>query len=162
MTGVLLRATGLAGIYLLVMTSLDPGDIVVGVALGLIIALALRPHRLHRSSSGGVGPLEWLGAFAGMLIETGREMIVGSWRVVRFCLGSSATPGFVEIPRSGRSRQNVALWGILTGEAPDEVPVDVDEARDVLIVHLVDVGDPDAVRARHRRAHERWQRRVVR
>ena len=52
--------------------------------------------------------------------------------------------------------------GVLTGEAPDEVPVDVDEERDVLIVHLVDATDPDAVRARHHRAYERWQRRVVR
>lgn len=162
MSGVLLRAAGLAGIYLLVMTSLDPGDGLIGAALGLTIAMALRPHRMDRSSSNRVAPVEWLGAFAGMLIETAREMVVGSWRVVRFCLGGQASPGFVEIPRNGRSRQSVALWGILTGEAPDEVPVDVDEARDVLIVHLVDVSDPDAVRTRHQRAYERWQRRVVR
>lgn len=162
MIGVLIRAAGLAGIYLLVMTSLDPGDVLVGAFLGLATALAIRPHRMDRSSSGRVGPLEWIGAFAGMLIETAREMIVGSWRVVRFCLGGPARPGFVEIPRNGRSRRSVALWGILTGEAPDEVPVDADEARDVLIVHLVDVSDPDAVRARHQRAYERWQRRVVR
>jgi multisubunit Na+/H+ antiporter MnhE subunit len=53
-------------------------------------------------------------------------------------------------------------WGVLTGEAPDEIVVDVDVERDVLIVHLVDARDPDAVRARHRRAYERWQRTVVR
>ena len=63
--------------------------------------------------------------------------------------------------RAATVRGRVALWGVLTGEAPDEVPVDVDEARDVLIVHLVDASDPDAVRARHQRAYERWQRRVV-
>jgi hypothetical protein len=55
---------------------------------------------------------------------------------------------------------NVALWGVLTGEAPDEVPVEVDEARGVLLVHLVDASDPGAVRARHERASAR-QRRVV-
>ncbi|MGP1675479.1 MAG: Na+/H+ antiporter subunit E, partial [Candidatus Limnocylindrales bacterium] len=140
----------------------DPGDVLVGAALGLTIAVALPPHRADRSSADRVGPIEWVGAFAGMLIETAREMVVGSWRVVRFCLGAQASPGFVEIPRNGRSRESVALWGVLTGEAPDEVPVDVDEERDVLIVHLVDVGDPDAVRTRHQRAYERWQRRVVR
>ena len=112
MSGLLLRAAGLAGIYLLVMTSLDPGDVIVGAALGLTIAVALRPHQMNRSSSDRVAPIEWLGAFAGMLIETAREMIVGSWRVVRFCLGGPARPGFVEIPvaavrgrawRSGKS-----------------------------------------------------------
>lgn len=162
MIGVLLRAAGLAGIYLLVMTSLDPGDVLIGSALGLAVATALWPRGTHRSPPDPVSPIEWLGAFAMMLMETAREMVVGSWRVVRFCLDGSATPGFVEIPRGGRSRNSVALWGVLTGEAPDEVPVDVDEARDVLIVHLVDATDPDAVRARHQRAYERWQRRVVR
>jgi multisubunit Na+/H+ antiporter MnhE subunit len=52
--------------------------------------------------------------------------------------------------------------GVLTGEAPDEVPVDIDEQRDVLIVHLVDASDPEAVRDRHRRAWEGAQRKVVR
>jgi hypothetical protein len=37
----------------------------------------------------------------------------------------------------------------------------VDAGRDILVVHLVDAGDPDAVRARHAAAHERWQRKVV-
>ena len=50
---------------------------------------------------------------------------------------------------------------MLTGEAPDEVPIDVDEQRRVLVVHLVDASDPAAVRARHRRTYERRQRRVA-
>ena len=66
----------------------------------------------------------------------------------------------VEIPRDDRSRSNVALWGVLTGEAPDEVPVEVDEARGVLLVHLVDASDPPSVRARHAHATAR-QRKVV-
>ena len=162
MIGVLLRAAGLATIYLLVMSSLEPGDVLVGAVLGLLAAFSLRPHRMRRSTIERIAPHERLGAFGGMVLATLREMIIGSWRVVRFCLGDAANPGFVEIPRDGRSRRSVALWGVLTGESPDEVPVDVDEARDVLVVHLVDASDPDAVRARHRRAHERWQRRVVR
>jgi multisubunit Na+/H+ antiporter MnhE subunit len=92
---------------------------------------------------------------------TAVDMVRGSWRTARVCLRGGAQPGFVEIPRGGRSPHAVALWGVITGEAPDEVPVDVDEERDVLIVHLVDASDPDAVRERHRRAYERAQSRVV-
>jgi multisubunit Na+/H+ antiporter MnhE subunit len=128
----LLRAAGFTAVYLLVLTSVELGDIVVGAALGLALA-----------------------------VETAKEIVIGSWRVVRFCLGAPASPGFVEIPRAGRSRASVALWGVLTGEAPDELPVDVDDERDVLIVHLVNAEDPDSVRARHRRAYQRWQRKVV-
>ena len=162
MIGIVVRAAGLAGIYLLSLSSIELGDVLIGAVVGLVAAIALRPHRMHRSAADRATPIAWVRAFVGMIGETLREMIVGSWRVVRFCLGDAASPGFVEIPRNGRSRQSVALWGVLTGEAPDEVPIDVDEARDVLIVHLVDASDPDAVRARHLRAYERWQRRVVR
>lgn len=83
----------------------------------------------------------------------------GSWRVARFCLGAPAKPGLVRIPRGDRTADNIALWGILTGEAPDEVPVDVDD--ETLLVHVLDASDPGAVRERHRRAHERWQHKVV-
>jgi multisubunit Na+/H+ antiporter MnhE subunit len=155
MTPLLLRAAGLAAIYLLVLTSVAPGDLLVGGLLGLTVAYWLRPHRSTGSSRPRTEPAHVrIGAAARVVADTGAEMVRGSWRVVRFCLGAPASPGIVEIPRDGRSPINVALWGVLTGEAPDEVPVAVDEARDVLLVHLVDAGDPAAVRARHQRSSE--------
>ena len=159
MTGILLRTAGLVAIYLLVLTSAMPGDVLIGALLALPIAVALRPRRPGRAA----GPvLRRLWAAAGVLAQTASEMVRGSWRVARYCLGGEGSPGLVEIPEGDRSRHSVALWGLLTGEAPDEIPVDVDEQRRVLIVHLVDAGDPAAVRARHARTHERRLRRVVR
>jgi multisubunit Na+/H+ antiporter MnhE subunit len=155
--GTLVRAAGLAVVYLLVLTSTDPGDVLVGIALGLGLALGLRPRR---PSGHGAPWFERLAAAAVVALQTAVEMVRGSWRVVLFCLGGRPGPGFVEIPREARSRHETALWGVLTGEAPDEVPVDA--GRDALVVHLVDARDPDAVRARHAAAHERWQRKVVR
>ena len=146
MSGVLLRAAGLAAIYLLVLTSLDPGDVIVGAALGLPSRWPCG-HTAEPSFAGSSGADRLAGCLAGMLIETAREMVVGSWRVVRFCLGGPARPASSRSRAAAARGTSVALWGVLTGEAPDEVPVDVDEARDVLIVHLVDAGDPDAVRA---------------
>lgn len=159
MTAFLLRAAGLAAVYLLVVTSVAPGDLLVGVAIGLAVSAALG----RSAPRGGPAPPwpERVVAAAGVGAQTAAEMVRGSWRVARFCLGFPATPGLVEVPRSGRSDAGVALWGVLTGEAPDELPVDVDDERGVLIVHLVDVGDPDAVRERHRVAFERWQGKVV-
>ena len=152
MTGVLVRAAALMGVYLLVLTSLAPGDLLVGALLGLAVAVALRPRERRRG-----GPPDPRRALATALAaaRTAAEVVRGSWHTARFCLGGEASPGFVEVPRDGRSRDEVALWGLLTGEAPDEVVVDVDEARGVLLVHLVDARDPDAVRARHHRELER-------
>ena len=158
MSGVVLRAAALAAVYLLVLTSVSPADVLAGGLLGLALAIVLRPQR------GPTGAASWptrVGAAAVGVVLTLMEMVRGSWRVARFCLGSPATPGLVEIPWGSRSHRNVALWGLITGEAPDEVPVDVDEERGVLIVHLVDAHDSDAVRERHRRTYERWQQKVV-
>jgi multisubunit Na+/H+ antiporter MnhE subunit len=154
--GVALRAAGLAAIYLLVLTSVEPFDLLLGLALGVSIAVAVRrPAAFAREGRLSAGPVGLAGAFLG----TGRDMVVGSWRVVRFCLGGdAAAPGFVEVPRGERTRGDLALWGLLTGEAPDEVPVEIDEERGMLLVHLVDASDPDAVRERHRAAYERMRR----
>jgi multisubunit Na+/H+ antiporter MnhE subunit len=157
-TTIVLPAIGLTAIYLLVLTSLQPGDIVVGGLLGLGVAVALRPTPDARAHP-AIARRLW--AIAQMVGETGREMIVGSWRVVRFCLRPGTTPGLVEIPIGERSAGSIVLWGVLTGEAPDEVPVAVDHARGVLVVHVIDAADPDAVRERHERAYRRWLETVV-
>jgi multisubunit Na+/H+ antiporter MnhE subunit len=159
MSRVITQALAFMGIYLLVMTSADPAAAAAGLLLGLVLAVALRP-RAHRRRP-ATPPLTALVALGGVVASTALEMVLGSWRTVRFCLHGRGAPGFVEIPRGDRSRQGVALWGVITGEAPDEVPIDVDAERGVLIVHLVDASDPDAVRERHRRAYERTQRKVV-
>ena len=150
MIGTLVRAAGLAGAYLLVLTSLEPGDIAIAAALGLAVAFALRTPaqlRLHPR----------LGGAAAILAQTGAEMVRGSWRAAAFCLGRSADPGLVEVPLADRSPAEVAMWGVLTGESPDEIVVDVDEARGVAVVHLVDASDPESVRARHADTHARWR-----
>ena len=158
MRGILLRAAGLVAVYLLVLTSAMPGDVLIGALLALPIVVALRPRRA-RPLVAPVLTQAW--AAGGLLAQTASEMVRGSWRVARYCVGGEGSPGLVEIPQGDRSPDGVALWGVLTGEAPDEIPVDVDDRRRVLIVHLIDASDPAAVRARHARTHERWQRRVV-
>jgi multisubunit Na+/H+ antiporter MnhE subunit len=153
MSRLLVVAAGLTGIYLLVLTSVSLGDVLVGGALGVAVAFALRPARWREGRRmGALFP-----AVVALAAHTAVEMLRGSWRTARFCVGAPAAPGLVEIPRGPRTDAEVAIWGVATGEAPDEFPVDVDEARDVLLVHVLDASDPDAVRARHARALERWR-----
>jgi multisubunit Na+/H+ antiporter MnhE subunit len=157
--GVLTRAAALTAIYLLVMTSIEPGDVLVGGLIGLALAAILRPRRTTRGPGAALAMLVASGDAA---LRTAREMVAGSWRVVRFCLGRTGSPGFVEVPRGDRTRHELAMWGLLTGEAPDEVVVDVERGGEVMVVHLVDASDADGVRARHLRDHEAWRRRVAR
>ena len=159
MIGVLIRAAALTAVYLLVLTSVAPGDVLVGGTIGLAVSLALRPRRLPRDAGSSFARAV---ATGDALLRTVWEMVVGSWRVVRFCLGAPGSPGFVEVPRDDRTSHELALWGVLTGVAPDEVVVDVSRTGDTMTVHLVDARDAEAVRERHRRGHERWRRRVAR
>lgn len=158
MTRVALVASGLLMVYLLVLTSVAPGDVVIGALLAAAVTFALRPSR---SDSRGLGLLGRVVGGAGLAGQTAAEMVRGSWGVARFCLRGQAEPRIVEVPRGERSPGAVALWGVLTGEAPDEIVVDVDETRSILVVQVLDASDPDAVRDRHARTYERWQRRVV-
>ena len=165
MTGVLVRAAGLLAIYLLVLTSVALGDVVVGGVLALAVAFWLRPAwAVARPAQSA--PRESLStrlrATALTAAETAREMVLGSVRVVRFCLGAQPRPGLVEIPRGRRSRSSVSLWGLLTGEAPDEVVVEADATADKLIVHTVDGTSPEDVRERHARTYAHRHSKVVR
>jgi len=158
MIAVALRVVALAAIYLLVLTSVVPGDIVVGVLLAGALVVAARAHGPHRSVAGWGS---WSRAVARMVLVTAWEIAVGTVRVVRFSLMGTGSPGFVEIPRGDRSRHEVALWGVLTGEAPDEYPVAIDDERHVLIVHNVDASDAASIRERHAASRDRYQRDVV-
>lgn len=159
MIGVVVRAAALTSIYLLVLTSFTWGDVLVGAVIGLGLALALRPRRPSR---GLRDSLALTLAIAETLARTAVETVIGSWRVVRFCLGGPSSPGFVEVQREDRNRHELAFWGLLTGEAPDEVVVDIDPIRGVMLVHMVDADDAEHVRERHRLGQERWRRRVAR
>jgi len=154
----LLRVGGLTAVYLLVLTSAEPGDVLVGGLLAFALVLATGPHPHRRTADGWA---RWVVGFGRMIVVTTWEIAIGAVRVVRFCLTGAGSPGFVEIPRGDRSRHAVALWGVLTGEAPDEYPVAVDDRRHVLIAHVVDASDPDAIRARHAAARDRHLRDVV-
>ena len=159
MVGAVLRILGLTVIYVFVLTSVLPGDIVIGVVLATVLVVGSRATGPRRDAGGWLG---WARAVGTMLVVTAWEIVKGSARVVRFCPTGAGNPGFVEIPRDDRSRHAVALWGVLTGEAPDEYPVIVDDERHVLVVHLVDAGDREAVRERHRAAQAGYLRDVVR
>jgi multicomponent Na+:H+ antiporter subunit E len=157
---VLVTAT-LTAIYLLVLTSIQPGDVLVGAILSALIAAAGRPAR---PGSGPESPrlITRLAGAPRLTASTVVDIVRGTWQVARYCLDRRRfqTPGIVAIPIGDRSPSGAAAWGFLTALSPDELAVDIDEERGVLVVHALDASDPAAVRARHHDAYERRQRRV--
>jgi multisubunit Na+/H+ antiporter MnhE subunit len=89
-------------------------------------------------------------------------MVRGTWHVALHIVRGRhpGASGLVAIPRGARTRSGVAAWGYLTALSPDEIVVDADDERGVLLVHVLDARDPRAIHARHQRVYERRQRRV--
>jgi multisubunit Na+/H+ antiporter MnhE subunit len=161
MTRFVLITIALTTVYLLVLTSVHPGDVLVGALLAAAIAAASITGR--PAVRGGPPLMQRLAAAPALVLATLAEMVRGNWHVARYVLGFRRleSPGIVAIPRGERSACGVAAWGYLTAISPDEIVVEADDERGVLLVHLLDARDVAAIRARHERTYERRQRPVL-
>jgi multisubunit Na+/H+ antiporter MnhE subunit len=146
--------------YLLVLTSVQPGDVVVGGALATVVAVVRA--RSVRGAHAGPALGRRLAAAPALVAGTLADVVRGTWHVTLYVLGRRRleSPGVVTIPKGGRTPSGVAAWGYLTALSPDEIVVDVDDERGILLVHVLDARDPAAIRARHEATYRRRQRSV--
>lgn len=165
MFGLFLRVAALTVVYLAVLGSSQPGDLLIGLFLSLLLVGARGAVR----SPGWTPPRSanrqlmqrLLGVPAligGTVIDIGR----GSWQVAGYCLGvyPLRTPGVVDVRINPCMQSSAAVWGIRVGINPDSVVVDIDEERGQMLVHVLDAHDPAAVRAEQWDTYQRRQRRV--
>jgi multisubunit Na+/H+ antiporter MnhE subunit len=158
MARIVLATAALTTVYLLVLTSVHPGDVLVGAVLAAAIAA-----RLARPTA-RVGPslTRRLAATPAFVLGTLVDMVRGNWHVALYVLGRRRleSPGIVAIPRGDRTSTGVAAWGYITAISPDEIVLEADDEQGVLLVHLLDARDVPAIRARHADTYERRQRHV--
>jgi len=148
-------------VYALVLASLDPLDLLMGAVVSTIVTLGLRAAPdidAHDERLAGL-PRRML-AFPWFVLGLLGEVLAGTWDTMLRALGvrSIARPGIVLVPIGERTRLGVAVSGLATTLAPGSVLVDVDWERGAMLVHVIDAGDPEAVRAQHRAFYERFQR----
>ncbi|SNR25087.1 Na+/H+ antiporter subunit E [Blastococcus mobilis] len=164
MTTVLVRVTALTVVYLLALTSLAPGDIMIGVLLAALLVAAGRrigPPASVRSRSPDATSGRGVTGVAALIGGTVVDMVRESWQVAGYCLrGRLPAPGLVTVPIRRDAPSSAAAWGIRVGLAPGSVVVEVDDARGELILHVPDARDPEAVRRAQLRSYERRQARV--
>ena len=159
MTAVL-RVAVLTVIYVLVLTSLHPGDVLVGIVLSsVLVGIGWRIRRLGPPADESLwqrlaGVPRLLG---GGLLDIARS----TWRTALWCLHPGATvPGMVPMSIPRTTAPSAAAWGVRVGITPDTVVVELDEERGRMLLHVIDASDPDAVRSEQLRSYERRQRRV--
>ena len=152
----------LAGAYLLTLASLDPLDIAAAVVISVVVLAGLRAFLLQAPAL-GAGEVArralHLPAFALVIL---REISVGTWQVAAIVAGLRplARPGIVQVPIGERTPNGVAVTALAITLSPGELLVDVDWSRRVMLIHVIDAGDPDGIRERYARVYERYQRAV--
>jgi multisubunit Na+/H+ antiporter MnhE subunit len=149
-------------VYLMVLGSIDPLDLLAGLVLStLLFALfrrflfATRPTLLA-----GVGRV--LLAFVPFSCAVARDLVSDTWAVALVVLHVRplSHPGFVTVPIGDRSPTGVAVTALVATLSPGSVMVDVDWRRRVILFHMLDASDPDAIRSRYEEFYLRYQRAV--
>jgi multisubunit Na+/H+ antiporter MnhE subunit len=149
-------------VYLLTLASLDPWDVALGVGLAAGVLVWARRTLSDPSAIGAgvlVGRIARFPLFAGAIV---REIVVGTWQVALVVVGVRrlSRPGIVAVPIGDRTPAGLAATALALTLSPGEVLVDIDRSRGVMLVHVIDAHDPDAVRARHDHFYRRYQRGV--
>ncbi|MDQ4072181.1 MAG: Na+/H+ antiporter subunit E [Actinomycetota bacterium] len=157
-----LTLAGLTAVYAVTLASLRPLDL----AMGLFISAALLAvaHRFVFADEPEPAPevLRRIAALPRFFAGVIAEVASGTIEVALVVLGRRRLdcPGIVAVPIEERTPIGVAVAALAFTLSPGDVLIDVDEEEQVMLIHVLDASDPDAVRARHRSFYERWQRRA--
>ena len=162
MTVLVLRVVALTAVYLLVLTSLHPGDVLTGLVLATLLVVV--GHRIRPvTPPQGVPLLRRLAGVPALIGGTLVDLARGTWQTAASLTGRTCLPdgGLVEVPIPPTGPPSAAAWGVRVGFVPDTVVVDIDEKEGRMLLHVLDARDPEAVVAEQLDSYERRQRRVL-
>jgi len=158
----LLPAVVVLVVYLVVLVSLDLWDIALGAALAVGLTVGARRLLDADAPMAAAGFPRRAVAFVPFALAVARDIVVGTWRVALVTLGIRplVSPGIIKVPIGERTPTGVAVSGLALTLSPGEFLVDVDWNERVLLIHVLDASDPEAIRRHHERFYARYQRAV--
>jgi multisubunit Na+/H+ antiporter MnhE subunit len=157
-----LALAGLTAVYAMTLASVGPLDLATGLVVSAAMLAVARRFVFAAEPQPARDVLRRIAAlprfFAGVVVEVAR----GTIEVALVVLGRRTLdcPGIVAIPIEERTPVGVAVAALAYTLSPGDVLIDVDEEEELMLIHVLDASDPDAVRARHRSFYERWQSRA--
>jgi multisubunit Na+/H+ antiporter MnhE subunit len=158
----LISLVGLVAVYVLVLASAAPWDIAIGVLIGVSLLLLAQGYVF----GGRLRPIPALGrrilAFFPFVLMVIWEIIHGTWDVALIVLHLRPLrkPGIIPLPIGDRTPLGIAISSLVVALPPGSFMVDVDYEKDVILIHMIDASDPDAIRARFQEFYRRYQRHV--
>ena len=140
----------LAVVWLLLVNSIAPGHIVLGILLGVLVPLfsnAFWPGRPRVDK-----PLRLLRY---LLMVLG-DIVIANLHIARLILGNPAKlrPAFVRMPLALRDEFAIVLLTSTVSLTPGTVSAEVSEDKRSLLIHALDVDDTDALIAQIQQRYE--------
>lgn len=162
MTRVAMTLVLVAATYALMLASADPVDLATGLAVAGVVCFVFRGFLFGTAPPEGPGMVTRALAAPGFAAAVIRDITVGTWEVALIVLHLRPlrSPGIVAIPFAGRTDVGVKVSAFVATLSPGEFLVDIDRERRVMLLHVIDASDPDAVRREHQRFYDRFQRKV--
>jgi len=136
-------------VWLLLANRVSAGEVLLGGLFGLLI-----PH-LTRSFWPGVQLRRPL-LLAGFLAVVLRDIVVANLQVAILVLGPKRRlhPAFLSLPLDLENELAVTVLASTISLTPGTVTADVDPDRRTLLIHCLDVGDPEALIRRIKTRYE--------
>jgi multicomponent Na+:H+ antiporter subunit E len=154
-------------VYALALASFHPWDLLIGAGLSAALLFSFRRIAFEADSDSGSSRrwprlLRRVAAFVPFCLAVFRDILVGTWEVVRVVLHLRPLEGsgIVAVPIGDRTPTGVAVWALVTGLPPGSFFVDVDRGRGVALIHVIDARDPEAIREQHQDFYRRYQSKV--
>lgn len=151
-------------VYALALASLDPWDLLTGAFVSGVLLLLFRQFVFLDSTDDREVPVVWkrIPAFFPFAWAVLRDVLHGTWQVALVTLHRRPVErsGTVEVPIDNRTRNGVAVTALVTTLSPGSVLVDVDWEQEIMVFHVLDATDREAVRAEHHKFYRRFQRHV--
>lgn len=140
----------LTGVWLLLVNTLSLGHVLLGTVLG--IALPLFTRRFWPTALPVRRPLRLVG-FVLMVIW---DILVANLQVARLILGRPAKlrPAFIQLPLELDEDFAITLLASTISLTPGTVSADVSSDRRTLLIHTLDVDDPEALVAQLKQRYE--------
>lgn len=159
LTGTLL----LALTYCLALSSADPWDVGMGLALGFLVLRGFRAFIFPEPAPAESNMLRSLVYLPRLVVAVGGEILRGTWNVARAVLTSQLpeTHGFVSIPVGSRTEQGVDVSGFLNTLSPGSVYIGIDTDANSWVIHALDAEDAQDVAADAQAFYEKYQRSVL-
>ncbi len=147
-----LLSLALLGLWLVLNRTLSPGHIVLGTLLGLAIPLVtagLRPLPVRIRKPGAMVKLGFTVA---------KDTVLSNLTVARLLLAPSRRrhpPGFVHIPLDLRDPNGLAVLAMVVCITPGTAWAELALDRSMLLLHVLEVDDPEAIVAHVKERYER-------